>query len=69
MRLGYYEKTQTLCIPLPLYHGFACSGVMTGAVYGAKLVFPSPAYSARETAKAIHQERYLRSTPEPERLV
>ena len=47
-----------LCIPLPLYHAFACSGVLAVLSHGGKFVSPSALYNGRETVKAIEQEKY-----------
>lgn len=53
------DKANTLCIPLPLYHAFACSGFLSVISHGGKFVSPSLVYSGRETVKAIDQEKYF----------
>ena len=52
------KKVNILCIPLPLYHAFACSGVLAVLSHGGKFVSPSVLYNGRETVKAIEQEKY-----------
>lgn len=53
----FFYQTHRLCLPLPLYHGFACAGVITGGVHGACVVFPGPTYNGQETVNAIQNEK------------
>jgi fatty-acyl-CoA synthase len=55
LRLTHNDR---ICIPVPLYHCFGCvMGSLAGAVTGAALIFPSPAFDARSTLEAVHEER------------
>ena len=45
---------------MPLYHCFGCVvGVLIGAAFGASCVMPSAAFSATETVRSIHNERFV----------
>jgi fatty-acyl-CoA synthase len=52
------SETDSICIPVPLYHCFGCvMGSLAGALTGAALVFPAASFDALATLEAIHRER------------
>ncbi|XP_018009537.1 medium-chain acyl-CoA ligase ACSF2, mitochondrial-like [Hyalella azteca] len=56
-RSGYHLKEYVICVPVPLYHCFGCvAGTLTGALFGATLVLPSPAFSARAAFDVLTSE-------------
>lgn len=54
MKLSHRDR---LCIPVPLYHCFGMVlGVLAGAAYGVKMVFPGEGFDAGATLRALETE-------------
>ena len=52
------DETDTICIPVPLYHCFGCVlGTLCAVVRGSTMVFPSESFRAPEMLEAIEQQR------------
>lgn len=47
-----------VCCPPPLFHCFGCIlGLMATATHGSAIVFPTESFNARETLKAVQEEK------------
>lgn len=47
-----------VCCPPPLFHCFGCIlGYMATATHGSTIVFPTESFNARETLKAVQEEK------------
>ncbi|XP_051797290.1 medium-chain acyl-CoA ligase ACSF2, mitochondrial-like [Acanthochromis polyacanthus] len=67
LRTGFDCRPQVrVCVSVPMYHCFgSVIGVMSMAIYGITLVFPSPSFNSRASLEAIQRERcnFVYGTP------
>ncbi len=53
-----WSESETLCLPVPLYHCFGCvMGSLQSIVYGATLVLPAAQFEPLAVLQAIDEER------------
>lgn len=65
-RVGYDKAEHIMCLPIPLYHIFACiGGPIVGITHGVTNVYPTSGYEPIATLKAIQDERctFVYGTP------
>ncbi|CAL4100740.1 unnamed protein product, partial [Meganyctiphanes norvegica] len=57
-RSGFHENEKRICVTVPLFHCFGCvAGTLSGSLFGATCVFPSPGFDAHAAVKCFEQER------------
>ncbi|XP_069687353.1 medium-chain acyl-CoA ligase ACSF2, mitochondrial-like isoform X1 [Periplaneta americana] len=57
-RLQLFLKEHRICLQVPLFHVFGnVLGLLSAFSYGATIVLPSASFNAKESLKAIQQER------------
>lgn len=57
IRQGFSENDR-LCVPLPLFHVFACtSGTMGCITHGSAMIFPGESFDPAATLRAVVEER------------